>query len=312
MGGDWMKQLIILCGPPGSGKSTLAKEYEINPSLEDQYIRISQDDQGKAGHLQLFNAILNVDGNIIVDRMGFNKQQRKQYLELAKQAGYTTKIIVLHENQATCLERMLKREGHPTIQDEKSARSALHTFFTKYERPEPGEADEIEFRYPEGEKPSVVLCDLDGTLCNIDHRLHFVRGEGKKDWKNFMYNIPGDSVNEWCRTILSLLFNDYAGPHQGSQVVYCSGRGSEYRGQTKEWLNENNLLIYCNDHDGNTHLYMRERGDHRTDYIVKEIILDFEILTRFTPLFAIDDRTQVVQMWRRRGITCLQCAEGDF
>lgn len=28
--------------------------------------------------------------------------------------------------------------------------------------------------------------------------------------------------------------------------------------------------------------------------------------------FTVDDRQQVVDMWRRRGITCLQCDVGDF
>lgn len=57
---------------------------------------------------------------------------------------------------------------------------------------------------------------------------------------------------------------------------------------------------------------MRPRNDYRRDDIVKEIILDFEILTRYTPIFMIDDRTQVVEMWRRRGFVCLQCAKGNF
>ena len=57
---------------------------------------------------------------------------------------------------------------------------------------------------------------------------------------------------------------------------------------------------------------MRQRDDFRPDNIVKEMILDFEILTRYTPYFMIDDRKQVVDMWRKRGYTCLACAEGDF
>jgi len=28
--------------------------------------------------------------------------------------------------------------------------------------------------------------------------------------------------------------------------------------------------------------------------------------------FVVDDRQQVVDMWRRNGITCLQCDVGDF
>lgn len=312
-----MKILTILVGPPGSGKTTYRNAMLRNdPTLKF----VSQDEMGKVGHWEQFQNSVVYGESLVVDRMNFDTKQRAKYLVAAKAFGYHTKIIVLHENQATCLERMLARKGHETIQDEKSARSALHTFFSKYERPQPGEADEIQFNYPEGEKPSAVICDLDGTLCNIDHRLHFVRGEGKKDWKNFMYNIPGDSINDWCAKLLWAL-------HLGSfspQIVYCSGRGGEYRGHTKQWLVDNNLFSLC-ENKGNLalwvnerivgpapHLYMRERGDSRPDTQIKENILDFEILTRFTPLFAVDDRPSVCRMWRSRGITCLQCNDKEF
>ena len=46
--------------------------------------------------------------------------------------------------------------------------------------------------------------------------------------------------------------------------------------------------------------------------IVKKEILDRDILPRWDVLFAIDDRQQVVDMWRANGVTCLQCAPGDF
>jgi adenylate kinase family enzyme len=87
-------------------------------------------------------------------------------------------------------------------------------------------------------------------------------------------------------------------------IVLCSGRGGEYRETTKNWLSEYGI---CYDH-----LFMRQAKDHRQDYIIKEILLDFEILTRYEPYFFIDDRQQVVDMYRKRGYTVLQCANGDF
>lgn len=67
-----------------------------------------------------------------------------------------------------------------------------------------------------------------------------------------------------------------------------------------------------------SHLYGTNTPNSDLDYkaiylpTAREIILDFEILTRFTPYLMIDDRKRVVDMWRKRGFVCLQCAEGHF
>jgi predicted kinase len=292
-----MKQLIVLVGPPGSGKSTLAKQYEA-----DGYVRVSQDDQGKNGHRDVCEQALDEGKNIVIDRMNFSRQQRHPYLSAAKIEGYETHIIVVHLGRSECFKRMMSREDHPTIKDSSSANSALNTFFSKYERPQSGEADNIKFVYPGGEKPEVVVCDLDGTLCNLDKRLHHVRkpaGE-KKDWKSFFEELVNDEPNRWCFQIM------HAFAETGTKVVYASGRPDDYKNRTEQWLYENNLDLH------EDRLYMRCRGDHREDFIAKEIILDFEILTRWTPIMFIDDRQQVVDFWRSRGFTALQCAKGDF
>lgn len=287
----------MLVGPPGSGKSTIAKNY-----TDAGYTYVNQDLQGKE-HLAVFDETILEGKDVVVDRMNFSEGQRRRYLDVAKSHGYHTSILVLHESYNTCLERCLVRKDHLTIQNEKSAKAALRTFFTKYERVQDGEADDIGRIWPGGEKPQAIICDLDGTLCNLDHRLHNVRGEGKKNWKAFFDELSGDIPNEWCREILYTLSDSY-------KVVYCSGRPQDYQEQTKSWLSSNDLLSLK--HGAKTELFMRHAGDHRQDNIAKEILLDFEILTRYTPFFVIDDRDQVVKMWRSRKLVVLQCADGDF
>ncbi len=130
-----VKQLTLLVGPPGSGKSTYAKNLIENDGDHGAAtVRISQDDQGKNEHLVLFISAIAYNKNVIVDRMNFNKGQRNKYLDIAKKAGYHTKIIVLHEAESICLERCIKRQYQPTIKNEDTAKKALNTFFSKYER----------------------------------------------------------------------------------------------------------------------------------------------------------------------------------
>ncbi|MBV1934915.1 MAG: hypothetical protein KUG59_09500 [Parvibaculaceae bacterium] len=58
--------------------------------------------------------------------------------------------------------------------------------------------------------------------------------------------------------------------------------------------------------------FMRPDNDSRADHIIKEEILDKLLAQGAEIEFAVDDRNQVVNMWRRRGITCLQCDYGNF
>lgn len=319
-------KLTILVGPPGSGKSTLAKNL-----VDGNTVYVNQDSQGQKGHRDLFAEAIKSDKDVIVDRMNFNIQQRKPYIDLAKSKGYTVKVIVKCESSATCLERMLKREGHETIKDEKSARSALQIFMTKYEPPTAKEGiDEIVRIYPDGPKIKCIVVDLDGTLCNIEHRRHFVLPPAntlvgpdgsmvqvlgkfdpveldqelpkfKKNWAGFFDGIANDTLNVWCLNIV----NKFANTHE---IVYCSGRSENHKKVTLDWIRTHTGMSEYE----NFSIFMRHRSDSRQDYIVKEILLDFEILPRFSPEFMIDDRKQIVDMWRRRGFVCLHCDDGDF
>lgn len=325
-----MPSITLLVGPPGSGKSTYSSDMFQSKDPQSTLVRVSQDDQGKAGHMTVFSDALAAGYDIVIDRMGFNKEQRSRYLEPAKAAGYDTTIIVFHVPKMTCLARCNSRENHPTIKDSKDASRAVNFFFDNYERVSDDEAMVIERRGWIGDKgESVVVCDLDGTLCDIEHRRHFVRPpltnvqettvmgsvvlsapplKFKKNWPAFMAAIKDDTVKEPCAKLLRAMAWSNCG------IVYASGRSDNERTATVDWLKKNDLMKFASMKNGviEPTLYMRGRHDSRRDDIVKEIILDFEILTKYTPVFMIDDRDQVVAMWRKRGFTCLQIDCGNF
>lgn len=311
--------------------------------------RISQDEQGKAGHMEAFNIKLKMGMEIVVDRMNFDKKQRDRYIKPAKEAGYEIEIVVFHVPRAVCFERIMARENHPTInglkyydgvpktgtatsqeelatqlkevvdearkQKEIEANSALDTFFTKYERVEDTEADKVTrlgWVTDTGKTKPAVICDLDGTLCDLTHRLHYVKNENKKlnRWDLFEKEVGKDGIFDWCKKLVNQMGSNYP-------IIFCSGRNENAKKDTKDWLLKHGFeFTYGKDNSERgkhyQHLFMRNRNDFRQDYIIKEIILEFEIKTRYTILFSIDDRKQVVDMWRKHGIVCLQCAEGNF
>lgn len=288
-----MPKLVLMCAPPGAGKTTLALKYEA-----EGFVRISQDDSGKA-HLSLFLEALAAGKNIVVDRMNFNREQRDRYLAPAKKAGYETKIEVLHESRATCLERCIARTGHPTIKDEDNAKSALSMFFSKYERVQDNEADEVVRHWPENEKPYAVWIDIDNTLSDATHRQHHLHNDKGARWDKFFAEMDKDPINLWCETLIE-------GMHEKYKVVICSGRPDNYKAITEAWLNKHAVPYDA--------LFMRSANDSRKDSIVKEQLFEFEVKTRFDLLFAVDDRKQVIDQMRSHGVVVLDCAgeKGNF
>lgn len=95
--------------------------------------------------------------------------------------------------------------------------------------------------------------------------------------------------------------------HYGAAVVFCTGRGEEYRASTEAWIRQK----VCT---GATMwpLMMRPAGDNRPDDIIKLEMLEALRAEGRTIRFVVDDRQRVVDMWRREGVTALQCAPGDF
>ncbi len=154
----------------------------------------------------------------------------------------------------------------------------------------------------------VIIFDIDGTLADISHRVHFIEGE-KKDWESFYEKMEDDKPIEAGLTLMNALFSYGHYVDKNIEIVFCTGRPEKYRHQTSEWLYNNvRFLPFMRQ----ANLLMRIDGDHRSDVEVKKEMLDCIRKTGYEVIMAIEDRKRVVDMWRENGVPCFQCAQGEF
>jgi hypothetical protein len=146
-------------------------------------------------------------------------------------------------------------------------------------------------------KPPCFICDLDGTLCDVEHRRVWVATH-PKNWDAWNAGIALDKPNFPVLSAINALAAKF-------DIVLVSGRGSEHRQTTITWLRENKVKF--------SSLHMRREGDQRNDAIVKSELAD-DIEKTFEIVGAFDDRKKVVDMWIKRGIFVFDVAQGkgDF
>ena len=143
-----------------------------------------------------------------------------------------------------------------------------------------------------------VIFDIDGTLADIAHRRGFLDGD-RPDWFRFNDAMGKDTPNVPVVELYQTLWN--SGVYD-LQIV--TGRNERFRKVTETWLTWNEIPF--------NRVSMRADKDQRPDNIIKGEILDMFRKEGRDIAFAVDDRQQVVDMWRENGVLCLQCDVGDF
>lgn len=147
-------------------------------------------------------------------------------------------------------------------------------------------------------KLPTVIFDIDGTLADIAHRRVYL-DEKPKNWARFNNEMGADTPNNPIVRLYKTLWDSGA-----YKLEIVTGRDERFREVTEQWLTWNDIPF--------KRLSMRGEKDYRADHIIKKEILDKFLSEGANILFCVDDRAQVVNMWRENGITCLQCDVGDF
>lgn len=145
-------------------------------------------------------------------------------------------------------------------------------------------------------KPLAVIFDRDGTLASVHNGPS--HGAKDSDWAAFNAAIRFDRPVPIVVGLLNAI-------RPGVIRIMVSGRAEgdhpgdrRRRFAMQDWIVKHDLPI--------DYLFMRVGGDKRLDSVVKEEILLNDILPRFNPVLAVDDRPQVIDVWKKYGIATIQ------
>jgi predicted kinase len=280
------KRVILLKGLPASGKSTWAKKLiDDHPG---KYKRISKDhlrsmlDNNKWSKSNekfiltvrdtLILLALEQGYHVLVDDTNLHPKHESAIRELVKGKA----IVEIKDFTDVPLEVCIERDRH---RQDYVGEQVIRKMYRDFLIPKP---PVITYDVM---LPDAILCDLDGTLALFGKANPYDR------------DFTQDQINKPIRDIL-IQYKDAA------KIIFLSGRKETFRDQTVQWLHMHGLVY--------AQLHMRPDDDTRKDYIVKQEIYERCIKGKYNIKFILDDRQQVVDLWRSLGLTVLQVAEGDF
>lgn len=148
-----------------------------------------------------------------------------------------------------------------------------------------------------GKKNKWVIFDLDGTLCDVSHRLYLIKREHPL-WEAFNEACTSDIPRRRELELLKVMRK------AGYKIALFTGRSVAFQPETEEWLQ-----YYGVKYDA---LQMRPSGDRRSDSVVKAEYLSKAGIKPEQVLFVVEDRDRVVKMWRDMGLLCLQNVNGAY
>lgn len=282
-----MSKLYIMRGLPASGKSTKAKEIlehggtvRVNKDLLRTMLHFDKftgknEDLTSQAEREIAAEAFRRELNVVVDDTNLNPRVLDSWKAFANIWDASVDIIDMHTGVGECIARDIAREK-PVGKDVIIKMALQYQDFLKGE--------------------TFILCDLDGTLCDIKHRLKYAKGE-EKDWDKFFAEVPDDTLREdvWKQVC------DASAEHL-ARVIFVSARPERCRKDTEEWFLKHGI-------SGHYMLFMRPNHDKREDTIVKREMYD-KYLKNLDVVKVFDDRPTVIRMWKELGLDVVDVGEG--
>ncbi|MDR1631784.1 MAG: AAA family ATPase [Dysgonamonadaceae bacterium] len=299
-------QLLLLIGAPGSGKTTFAK-YFIR--TEENWMRLCRDDFRTMNFTESLmskreedlisdtmdvavETLLRKKYNVLLDATHCRAEYLNHYIEKFNAcADISFKCFECDTDEliARCDKRHAEMGRHIPATVIKRFVDDLEKLKATFDfSPRPLTQTTFMAEKQDTSLPKAIICDLDGTLALMGNRDPYDATESDKD-----------NLNEAVANVLKTFSAN------GYNILLVSGREETFREPTLRFL-EKFAVPY-------QQLWMRKAKDYRKDAIIKRELFDREMAGKYCIEFVLDDRDQVVEMWRKElKLTCFQVNYGAF
>ena len=286
-------QLILTRGAPASGKTTYAEGMVrthgfVNLNRDD--LRASmfphfytngrykpnrqREDAVTRAQYTMARDFISANQSVIISDTNLREDTVTRYRNLAAGWNANFQIKDFYVDLDELLERNAKRDnGVPP--------KVVHDMYYRH----------VEIAFPhwkvehDPSLPSVIIVDVDGTLANHEG----VRSP--YDASKVHLDRPHTDIIDLVRDL-------------GYDIIVMTGRDASAKKATGEWLYRHGVPF--------DKLLIRAEGDTRKDSVIKRELFDEHVRGKYNVKYVIDDRLQVIYMWRALGLRVLDVAGGAF
>lgn len=298
-----MPKIYFLKWLPASGKSTWAK-IKVAGNAHG-IVRVNKDDLRAMCHNSVWGrdnekficeirdeiiiTALRSWRHVIVDDTNFAPVHLERIKDIRRHVG-ENRVEVEVKFFDVPVEECIARDA---LRGDKSVwEKVIREMYEKYLKPQETTIGWLGYPlYQDPSLPKAIIVDIDGTMAKMN-------GRGPHEYHRVNEDLPHKDII----SLVKLLKDHYT-------IIFLSGRKPSCYDKTLNWLNN-----HYSDHPNQIqYLFTREtEDDNRKDFIFKQEVYEKYIKGKFYVEFILDDRDQVVEMWRSLGLRCLQVAPWNF